>query len=225
MVKTLFHGSRDIIENPIFGYGKAYNDYGLGFYCTESKDLALEWAVGKESNGFANCYEVDFEGLKVLDLNESEFTVLHWIAILLDNRQFEISSILAQEAKEYILNNFLVDYESYDVIIGYRADDSYFSFAEDFLNGMISVRQLGNALYLGKLGQQVVLKSKEAFDRVRYKTHYVALNSEWYARKSLRDKTARREYFDIERNRRQKGDMYIVQILDEEVKPDDPRLR
>ena len=41
----------------------------------------------------------------------------------------------------------------------------------------------------------------------------------------LRDKTARRQYFDVEKNRRQRGDLYIVQILDEEIKPDDSRLR
>ena len=43
--------------------------------------------------------------------------------------------------------------------IGYRADDSYFSFASDFINGAISYRQLCNAMCLGKLGQQFVLKS------------------------------------------------------------------
>lgn len=41
----------------------------------------------------------------------------------------------------------------------------------------------------------------------------------------LRDRTARREYFDVERNRRRPGDLYITHILDEEVRPDDPRLR
>ena len=31
--------------------------------------------------------------------------------------------------------------------------------------------------------------------------------------------------FDVEKNKRQRGDLYIVQILDEEIKADDPRLR
>lgn len=44
-------------------------------------------------------------------------------------------------------------------------------------------------------------------------------------KKMLRDKTARREYFSVERNRRQRGDLYIMQIMDEEMMPDDPRLR
>ena len=48
---------------------------------------------------------------------------------------------------------------------------------------------------------------------------------EWYQKKMLRDKSARREYFDVERNRRQKGDIFIPQIIDEEMTSDDSRLR
>lgn len=129
------------------------------------------------------------------------------------------------EAKEYILNTFRVDYQSQDAIIGYRADDSYFSFAQDFINGTISYRQLNNAMHLGKLGQQFVLKSKQAFDRMQFLGYEVADHDEWYAKKMLRDRSARREYFSVERNKRQRGDLYITQILDEEMKPDDERLR
>ena len=32
--------------------------------------------------------------------------------------------------------------KNYDVIIGYRADDSYFAFAQDFLNNAISLNTL-----------------------------------------------------------------------------------
>ena len=42
------------------------------------------------------------------------------------------------------------------MIIGYRADDSYFSFANAFLNNTLSLEQLKEAMYLGKLGEQVI---------------------------------------------------------------------
>ncbi|MFR9255869.1 MAG: DUF3990 domain-containing protein [Merdibacter sp.] len=150
---------------------------------------------------------------------------MHWLTVLLQNREFDVPSGLALEAKEYLLANFSVDHESYDAIIGYRADDSYFSFAQDFINGTISYRQLNNAMYLGKLGQQFVLKSKKAFDQIKFVGSEIAESSEWYAKKMLRDKTGRREYFSVERNRRQRGDIYITQIMDEEMMPNDPRLR
>ena len=137
MIRQLFHGSPSIIEKPQFGYGKVYNDYGLGFYCTDSLEMAKEWGVAQNRNGYANRYELDCEGLKILDLNGPSFNILHWLAVLLENREFDVPSGLALEAKEYILNTFRVDYQSQDAIIGYRADDSYFSFESCLVIGKI----------------------------------------------------------------------------------------
>ena len=225
MVRKLYHGSPNIIEHPKFGYGKSYNDYGLGFYCTDSLEMAKEWGASIDRNGYANCYDLDCAGLEILDLNGPEFCILHWLAVLLENREFDVPSGLALEAKEYIRANFAVDYQNCDAIIGYRADDSYFSFAQDFINGTISYRQLNNAMHLGKLGQQFVLKSERAFERIRFTGYEIAESGTWYTKKMLRDKSARREYFNVERNKRQRGDLYIIQIIDEEMKPGDLRLR
>lgn len=225
MIKKLYHGSKDVVEKPQYGFGKKYNDYGQGFYCTDVLTMAKEWGASLEQDGYANCYELACEGLKILDLNQEQYNILHWLTILLQNREFDMPSALAMEAKTYLLENFDIAYEKYDVIKGYRADDSYFSFAQDFLNGTISYRQLNHAMHLGKLGQQYVLKSKKAFEQIHYVGHELAESAEWYTKKMLRDKTARREYFDLERNKREKGDIYITQILDEEMKADDLRLR
>ena len=123
------------------------------------------------------------------------------------------------------MDNFLPPYKSYDVIIGNRADDSYFSFAQDFINGAISLGQLGNAMKLGGLGNQYVLKSKKAFEKLSYLGNEIVLSADYYHKKEQRDHNARRQYFDQEKYRRKRGDIYIVQILDEEIKADDPRIR
>lgn len=224
MIK-IYHGSKEIIEKPIYGFGKTYNDYGIGFYCTYELDMAKEWGVSLNQDGYANCYEMDCSDLKILDLNDSKYCILHWLAILLDNREFDIPSPLAVEAKEYILRNFSVNYEEYDVIVGNRADDSYFSFAQDFLNGTISYRQLSHAMHLGKLGQQFVLKSKKAFERISYIGYEKAKYDDWYARKMIRDRNARYAYLNEERFKRQRGDIFILNIIDEEMESDDQRLR
>lgn len=223
--RAIYHGSSHIIEKPQYGYGKPYNDYGLGFYCTEDASMAKEWGATFNGNGYANHYEIDCEGLDILDLNAPEYTILTWLAVLLENREFDAPSSLAAEAKQYIAENFMPKYKSYDIIEGYRADDSYFSFAQDFINGTISYRQLNNAMYLGKLGRQFVIKSKTAFDRIEFKGYEIAESEIWYSRKIQRDRTARHEYFDAERNKRQRGDIFIAQIIDEEMKSDDVRLR
>ncbi len=225
MIKTIYHGSDKIIEKPLFRYGKSYNDYGLGFYCTENIDMSKEWGVSKYSDGFANIYQIEIDDLTIFNLNNGDYSILHWLTVLLENRTFTTDTALAQEAKNYLLENFTVPYKSYDIITGYRADDSYFSFAQDFINGTISVRQLGNAMKLGNLGTQFVIKSEKAFDALQFKGYEIADSEKWFSKRELRDKSARRQYFDVERNKRQRGDLYIVQILDEEIKADDPRLR
>ena len=48
MKKTVYHGSDHIIERPKYGYGKIYNDYGVGFYCTENQNMAKEWGVSAD---------------------------------------------------------------------------------------------------------------------------------------------------------------------------------
>ena len=221
----LYHGSDHIVEAPTFGLGKLYNDYGLGFYCTQHPDMAGEWAVGFDHDGFVNEYDFDTNGLKIVDLDAPEFTTLHWLAVLLANRWFDVRAPIANEAREYLLANFSVDLSKADVVEGYRADDSYFTFAQDFINGTISYRQLGNAMRLGELGSQVVVKSERAFSRLQFLDAQEAPRSVWLPRRERRDREAREQYFDHERNARKKGDLFITQIIDEEMGPHDDRLR
>lgn len=225
VIKQLYHGSANIIEHPIFGRGKPYNDHGLGFYCTETLDMAKEWAAAHDRDGYANCYEIETMGLDILDLGDSRFCILHWLAVLLAHREFDVPGGLALDAKNYLLERFAIDCDRYDAIVGYRADDSYFSFAQDFINGTISYRQLNNAMHIDKRGEQFVLKSERAFDRLRFVRYELAPSSEWYRKQRQRDSSARREYFDSERSGRRRGDLYVAQIIDEEMTADDPRLR
>lgn len=212
---TLYHGSQRIIEKPEYGVGKSYNDYGLGFYCTESLELAKEWACpDNDFDGYANKYALAIDGLNILDLSNEPYTILNWMAILLKFRNFSITSPIAMEAKEYLLDNFYVDVDKYDLIIGYRADDSYFSFARDFINNTISVRQLSKAMALGQLGKQIVLKSKKAFDYIVFIDAELADKTEYYAKRLTRDNNARKEYKESNtRTTNIKDDVFILDIM------------
>ena len=225
MVKTLYHGSEFVIKSPQFGVGRLDNDYGRGFYCTEKIDLAKEWAVADLHDGHANRYTIDMEGLNVIDLdNQRRYTPLHWLAVLLENREFDLEYGIGVEVKKYILENFKVDYSAADVMTGFRADDSYFTFARDFLTGVISYSQLVRALRLGKLGTQIVIKSEKAFSRLCFEGEESALRSDWLSRKQERDQAARSAYFDSRRNPVSRGELMAFQIWQEGVKSDDPRL-
>ena len=223
----LYHGSPKAIETPLYGYGSKENDYGLGFYCTQSNDLAKEWACPTVQSGFSNKYELDMDGMRVLHLNSDGYHILNWIAILLQNRIFAKRSPVARQANSYILNEFLPDISGYDVVIGYRADDSYFSYAKDFLNNTISVNQLSQAMKLGELGEQVVLKSEKAFQQIHFQGYEIADGSIYNPRRMARETRARTAYlsnhgadFSMISN-----EIYVLDIIREGMKNDDPRLR
>lgn len=221
---TLFHGSTKIVEKPILGVGNPKNDYGLGFYCTENLELAKEWASTERNDGFANSYEMDIEGLDVLRLNKTPYHILNWLAILLKNRTFVLSQGLPSEAKAYLLENFLPDYQQYDLIIGYRADDSYFSFANAFLNNTISLEQLRKAMYLGKLGEQVVLKSEKAFSKIVFKESIPVDSNLYYPKRQARDRQAREDYQEEKSATSSVNAVYMIDILREKWTNDDSRL-
>lgn len=221
----IYHGSKDIIERPEFGKGNRKNDYGLGFYCTENVELAKEWACSNnETNGYANQYDIDLSDYKVLDLREKKYSILNWMALLLKFRTFDVNTPISAQAKEYILENFYVDVEEYDVIIGYRADDSYFSFAKDFINNTISVEQLAEAMRLGELGIQIVLKSKKAFDMVKYVSYELAESKEYYVKRVSRDKKARETYLSGYRQNLITDGLFVMDIIRKGLKNGDKIL-
>ncbi|MBQ3492723.1 MAG: DUF3990 domain-containing protein [Clostridia bacterium] len=221
----IYHGSKDIIEKPEFGKGNKRNDYGLGFYCTENVELAKEWACSNnQTNGYANQYEIDLCDYKVLDLREEKYSILNWMALLLKFRTFDVNTPISAQAKEYILENFYVDVEEYDVIIGYRADDSYFSFAKDFINNTISVEQLAKAMHLGELGIQIVLKSKKAFDTVKYISYELAECKEYYVKRVSRDKKARETYLSGHKQNLVSDGLFVMDIIRKGLKNGDKIL-
>lgn len=191
---TLYHGSADVIEKPEFGKGKTHNDYGPGFYCTENIELAKEWACTEGQDGYANQYQIETEGLRILNLSEENYTILHWLTLLVKHREMRLTTPLMRRGAEWLLNNYLLDVQGYDIVIGYRADDSYFSFARAFLSNQISVEQLSYAMRLGKLGEQVVLISRKAFERVHYLANEIADTNVYFSLRMKRDEEAREAY-------------------------------
>lgn len=186
--------------------------------------MAAEWACKTPAGGYVNRYELDAEGFDILRLTDPSFHILNWLAVLLENRIFPLANPLPREARQYILETFLPDYKNRDVIIGYRADDSYFSFARAFLNNTISLSQLSSAMRLGRLGEQVVIRSREAFSRIAYSGSEFVQGTIWYPRRIARDTAARDAFRDLSAGVKASDAVYMLDILRENWRNDDERL-
>lgn len=224
MKKKIYHGSTNIIEKPQYNKGKRANDFGRGFYCTENIELAKEWACGEGTDGYVNMYSLNLAGLKILDLTDEKYNILNWLAILTDHRTYWQKKSIAEREKNYLKENFLIDISGYDIIIGYRADDSFFSFAQDFVSNIISYRKLNKAMRLGKLGEQIVIKSEKAFNLLHFDGKEEADAKTYYAKKMARDQKARKDYRNIVHEADREDDLYMIDIVRGGIRNGDSRL-
>ena len=220
MDKKIYHGSTRIIRSPHFGAGRPYNDFGLGFYCTEYPQYAAEWAVGKDSNGFVSAYSLNCDGLRVINLCGPQYTALHWLYLLLSFRNFDLSSNTARRAREYINKYFSVDHQGCDCIAGYRADNRLFMFSQGFLDGDLSYRSLADALTADDSNRQFVLKSNRAFDRITFTDYRPASSADSYPVKYSREIRAIKKA-----DRYAESGLFINDLIEQEVRPYDTRLR
>lgn len=216
----IYHGSEEIIEKPEFGKGSLNNDYGRGFYCTQSIELSKEWACKNNRDGYSNVYKIDASDLKICNLNSSDYNILNWLALLTKHRGYWQRNSIAEDAKEYLQEHFYVDISEYDVVIGNRADDSYFSFAQDFIMGTISLQKLSRAMNLGMFGEQIMIKSKKAFSKLCYIGNEVASASQYFYQKKERDMIARRDYANT-KSANLTEEIYIIDLLRGRVKADE----
>lgn len=212
---TVYHGSKDVNLVPRYGKGKTLNDYGAGFYTTQNIELAKEWAwasYSKGNKGYVYTYEIDLSGLKVLDLTELDS--LHWIAELLYNRPLNLDGKEAlQDRVEAFIKKYKIDTSEYDVIIGYRADDSYFTYAEDFISSSIYRDTIDNALRYGELGIQIFIKSKLAFSKLVKIGDVIEVPINYKQLYCKRDAKAREKLKEAKRNQNSRNKQTILDFI------------
>lgn len=215
----LYHGSKTIVKNPITKGSKPYNDYGPSFYLTLDLNAAKSWACKNDEAGIVNKYEIRsdaFAKLKILDLtNKDEYSLLNWVAILIHFKELDPDIIEENiEAIEW-LNNFYIDVDKYDVIIGFRADDSYWLFPEEFIKNNLSFEDLGNVYMLGDLGIQYAFMSERAIkllkfvDAIECEESFVGLHKNIV-------KEASKQFTNIIHQRKTTSKTYILDLIRKE---------
>lgn len=194
-IMTIYHGNKTENLTPTYGLGSKDNDYGRGFYTTPDIELAREWAWGIYSagnKGYVHTFELNTEHLNILNLTELDS--IHWIAELVYNRNLNLQDKeVVQDNVKILLDKYKLDTNNYDIIIGYRANDSYFTYAEAFVSGTIYKDTLEKALRTGELGLQVFIKSRKAFQSLQ-KTATEEVPEKYRGYFLRRDKNARDAY-------------------------------
>ena len=170
----LYHGSEKIVEKPEHMLGKSYNDYGRGFYCTENEDKAKEWACFFGKDGYVNKYLFDSSSLSVLDVLSGKDGILKHVALVLANRKMKFANGEQKMIADRIVDKYLPGSDEYDVIVGARCDDSYFSFVRAFIAGELSIERLKIAYKNTSDCAQVVLKSERAIRALKFSDVSVA---------------------------------------------------
>ena len=124
---------------------------------------------------------------------------LYWITILLNNRKIDNLNKVIKKKIYNLSSKYNIDLDGYDVIKGYRADDSYYAYMKDFLFDSLYLDDLEKSITLGNLGIQYCIKSEEAFNRlIEVNSHYAGkVDRDRYL---SRDREARRRYNDIIKN-------------------------
>ena len=163
----IYHGSPNKICKPQFGFGEDKHDYGKGFYTTLDFELACEWAVctSNGANGYVHKYLLDMRELSFLMINE-KYGVLTWLATLAKHRSAANSKKYKLNEEKLIDKYYKKEIEEYDIIIGYRADDSFFKFAKQAIRGEVDISLLEDIMHQGKLGYQIFIQSKKAFSKI-----------------------------------------------------------
>lgn len=200
----LYHGSPDKVCTPMYGYGEDRHDYGRGFYLTADVELAKEWAVCRPdaANGWVHQYELDCDGLAILDFQQHG--VLAWLAELMKHRDASDSKRYKVLSKRFIAQ-YGIDTSDYDVIMGWRANASFFYIAKEFVRDNVDMDILEELLSLGGLGIQYCVKTKKAYAQLHeiedglMSVPYAEFNTKY----NQRDVTARqrmRELIDSDAN-------------------------
>lgn len=168
----LYHGSKVIIQKPITHGSNFANDYGPSFYLTLDLNAAKSWACKNDIVGLVNKYKVsphNYDRFRILDLSDkSKYSVLNWMAILMHFRTLDSSFAKNNKIALDWLEKYYINVYEYDVIIGFRADDSYFRFPSRFVSNDLAIEDLEDVFLSGDLGIQYAFMSERAIKSLKF---------------------------------------------------------
>jgi len=144
----LYHTGFHERRSPDIRAGWKNADFGQGYYLTPDRDFARRWATERKGEStFVNVYELDTDGLNLLELDRGEA----WFDYIFRNRAGQPDTM-----------------PEYDVILGPVANDTLYDLmgmtTSCFLERETSLRILN----LGPVYTQAVIKTDRAVAQLRF---------------------------------------------------------
>ena len=152
---NLYHGSLEVVKQPMILPSNRTLDYGCGFYTTTSKKQAKEWVERRmterqSQHGYVNVYELDEKVLSKLKCLFFSEPTEEWADFVMANRT---------------QRNFAHDY---DVVYGPVANDRVYLQFGLYEAGAISIDTLVRELKKYKLVDQYLFHTEKALTTLHF---------------------------------------------------------
>ena len=165
----LFHGAKTIINGKIdLKYSKSNNDFGKGFYCGETYEQSVSF-ISEFENSSVYLLKLNKEDLKykTYTLNRD------WLMLVAYFR-----GVLKDITNLRFIEKELIEIENLDYIIAPIADNRMFEIISLFIEGIITDEQCIHCLVASNLGNQYVILSKKAVERMEVLERLYISNNE-----------------------------------------------
>ena len=147
MHKTLYHGSKDIVEYPEIRKARFNKDFYFGFYCTNIEKQAERWATRYGEKGYINrCEYTENTELKILRF---EKMTEEWLDFIIACRSGQV--------------------HEFDIVIGAMADDQIYNFVSDYMDGTITREQFWVLAKFKYPTHQIAFCSKESLKCLKFR--------------------------------------------------------
>jgi len=155
----LYHGSNIIVETPKITNRHNTLDFGSGFYTTDNKEQAENFAVkvykrrGSEGNPIVNCYDFDFENS---DFSMLKFDVPDekWLDFVVERR------------------NGIDCSQNYDIVSGPVANDDVFGTIILYETGQLDKESAIKKFKVKDLYNQILFRNEKVLEKLHFLTHY-----------------------------------------------------
>lgn len=151
-MRTLYHGSRVIVEFPEIRTQRFHKDFYWGFYCTSFENQAIRWATKFGSAGIVNIYS--FDDTAPLNIKRFHGMTDEWLDFIVACR-----------------NGTPHDY---DVVEGPMADDTIFNYVQSFIDGEISRVAFWELAKFKYPTHQISFHTARALAALKYERSYTA---------------------------------------------------